>query len=78
MFSELPKLFGRDFAIGFFLPGVLYIVATLGIVAEFGLLPSLISIFPPQIKTDVLLSATTIGLTSWLIGVLLLALNRDY
>lgn len=72
MFSELPKLFDRDFAVGYFLP-----VACL-----FGALYGLLEVFHrayligPLKETNILVGTTLLSLIAWLVGVLLLALNR--
>jgi hypothetical protein len=34
MFGEMPKLFDRDFAIGYFLPVIGFLVANLGYTAQ--------------------------------------------
>jgi hypothetical protein len=71
VFGELPKIFDRNFVIAFFLPAAIFVVSSIGLFAGFGLFPSLISF----LRTDVLQGATTLGIASWLLGVLLLVLN---
>lgn len=72
MFSELPKLLGRDFAIGFFLPAALFVAACLGLDRAFP------SAFPrlDGVPTDVL-GAAALLFATWMWAVLLLALNRS-
>lgn len=72
MFSELPKLLGRDFAIGFFLPAALFVAACLGLDRAFP------SAFPrlDGVQTDVL-GAAALLFATWMWAVLLLALNRS-
>ena len=76
MFSDLPKLFDRDFITGYFLPATVYVLATLTLIVEFGLLPMLVVLLPPGVQWETLLGITAIGLVSWLLAISLLALNR--
>ena len=73
MFGELPKLFDRNFVIGFFLPVAIFITLSILIVNPYP--------FGSQARaflaTDLLVGTTTLGLLSWVGGILLLALNRD-
>jgi hypothetical protein len=73
MFSELPKLLGRDFAVGHLLPVSAFSMASLWLLTQFGLSPSLLPLF----QTDSLLGVTVVVLAAWLGSVLLLALNRE-
>lgn len=73
MFGELPKLFDRNFAIGYFLPVAIFLIASFNLLSNFNL-PSTLLLFTHK---DVLLDTTLLGLVSWLCGILLLALNRD-
>ncbi|MDP1624171.1 MAG: hypothetical protein Q8L64_00225 [bacterium] len=73
MFSELPKLLDKNFALGYFLPGTIYLISTVYLLDKFNLLPNLIN----QLQQDLLIGTTTIGLISWLIGVFLLGANRS-
>ncbi len=77
MFSiDLPNLFSRDFVIGYFLPAVLFISASFGLVAGFDLLPVLPNLFPSA-QASVLSSIAVIGLASILLGIFLLIANQD-
>lgn len=76
MFGELPKLFDRDFVIGYFLPMALFLVATLSLMAGYNLLPPLLSIVSQPTQLDLLLGTTLLGVASWLGAVVLLLLNR--
>lgn len=73
MFSELPKLFDRNFAIAYFLPVSLFMV-------ESGILLNILGYWS---KVEVLLTGNTVFdatvavVTAWIIGILLLVLNRE-
>ena len=71
MFGELPKIFDRNFVIGFFLPAVAFVSANLGLFLAFDLFSALISF----VRSDLVQGAGTLGITSWMLGVLLLVLN---
>ena len=68
MFSELPKLLDRDFAVGFFLPAAALCGATWVVLNVFGLTATL-----PNIET--LTSAAISIFVVWLLSVALLALH---
>jgi hypothetical protein len=72
MLGELPKLFGKAFAIGFFLPAAAFMLAVLGLSAEFGYSAAVI---PSLHQTDTLGAAVSIFVI-WMGGVTLMALNR--
>lgn len=84
MFSEIPKLFDRNFIIGYFLPGALFVLANLVLITSYELYTALlasvgigsIGVFLNQLQKDPLVLATTIGITSFLTGILLLVANR--
>lgn len=68
MFSELPKLFDRDFAVGFFLPGAVLSGAIFTVLNAFG-----ISATPQNLEA---LAGTAIAIAVvWLVSVTLLAMN---
>ncbi len=76
MFGELPKLFDRNFVIGYFLPFAAFLAVSavsIGLMGGFGLFPGLLTLS----KADILVGTTIYGLVSWLGGVGLLATNRD-
>jgi len=76
VFSELPKLFDRDFAIGYFLPMACFVGALYGMLAQFhhtDLIQNIVEIK----KIDTLLGTTLFGLAIWLISVILLIGNRS-
>ncbi len=76
MFGELPKLFGRDFAIGFLLPIAAFMPASVFVINSFW--PESVSWkLPASQKDEVLLGATVFIFAFWLGGILLLALNRS-
>jgi hypothetical protein len=73
MFGELPKLFDRNFAVGFFLPVAIFITISGLILSQYGFAPNIIAF----VATDLLVGTTILGLLSWVGGILLLAVNRD-
>jgi len=73
MFAELPKLFDRNFAIGFFLPFALAAAASLYLLDHYGLSGNIL----PVLQKDLIVGGTVYGLLSWLGGILLLVTNRD-
>ncbi len=66
MFSEIPKLFDRNFAIGYFLPAVIVIGLGIQIINWFHLGPNLIN----YLEANLIIGTTLIGLLSWLGGYL--------
>lgn len=73
MFGELPKLFDRNFAVGFFLPVAIFITISGVILGQYGFAPNMVD----YLLTDLLVGTTVIGLLSWVGGIVLLAVNRD-
>ena len=73
MFGELPKVFDRDFAIAYFIPVAAFLAASLQLLSGFGLVPGL----ETQLQQNLAIGTTVVGLVSWLIGVLLMAINRE-
>jgi len=73
MFGELPKLFDRNFAVGFFLPVAIFITLSGWILSQYSFAPD-ISTF---LGTQLLIETTILGLVSWVGGIVLLAINRD-
>src|SRR5215204_5353735 len=72
--GQLPKLFDRNFAIGYLLPVVVLVTVSFGFITEFDLSASLL----PLLTTDNALANTTlIVLGSWLLAILLMAINRS-
>ncbi len=57
MFSELPKIFDRNYAIGYFLPVAVFLVVSLGLIKGYGLLPQLL---PLDQRKDLLLGTTVL------------------
>ncbi len=70
MFSELPKLLDRNFAIGYFLPAVTFLAVSGYLLTKFKLIQLLL-----LSQTDILVGTTIAGLISWLGGIFLLAAN---
>lgn len=73
MFGELPKIFGRDFVIGHFLPATVFVGTSLWLVNEFFLLSRFFNLN----KIVVLAGTTLVGLITLIIAVALLVTNRD-
>lgn len=73
MFGELPKLFDRNFAVGFFLPVAVFITLSGLVLSQYGFAPDFIA----YMAQDLLVGTTVLGLVSWVGGILLLAINRD-
>ena len=73
MFAELPKLLDRNFAVGFFLPMIIFICFGVGFLQIVGIGQDLLS----NLGLDLLIETTIIGLVSWSGGILLLGANRD-
>lgn len=73
MFGELPKLFDRNFAVGFFLPVAIFIILSGLVLGQYTIVPD-ISAF---LGTNLLIGTTIVGLISWIGGIVLLAINRD-
>jgi len=73
MFSELPKLFDRDFAIGYFLPSAGFVAATYLLAVHFNLFSVLFEFSKESFLKDV----TSFGLVSLLGAIILLVANRS-
>ena len=73
MFGELPKLFDRNFVIGFFLPVALFITFSILIINPYAFGTQIMDF----LTTDLLVGTTALGMLSWVGGIVLLALNRD-
>ena len=76
MFSKLPDLFGRNFATSYFIPIVIFLLASLIILKD-------LTSFPVSIKLnttdqiEILLGTTIISLFAWIGGFLLTSINRN-
>lgn len=73
MFSELPKLFDRNFAIAYFLPVSLFMVASSWLLKATGYWIKIRS----MATGNTIFDATLAVFASWIIGILLLVLNRE-
>ena len=73
MFSELPKLLGRDFAIGFFLPVMLFLIVTNALFDAFDQ-SAAIAVFSQQ---SPLVDAALAVLVAWIGAVLLVSVNYE-
>jgi hypothetical protein len=72
MLADLPKLVGKDFAIGCLLPVAVFLVLTLSTAQSFDIWIALAQ----DIKAELAVGATLIVLVAWLMAISLLALNR--
>lgn len=73
MFSELPKLFDRNFAIAYFLPVGLFIAVSTWLLNLVGYWSNISTVF----TGDTLFDVTLVVFASWIVGILLLVLNRE-
>lgn len=73
MFGELPKLFDRNFAVGFFLPVATFITLSGWVLSQYGFGPGL----SEYLSIDLIVGTTILGVASWVGGIILLAINRD-
>lgn len=73
MFGELPKLFDRNFVVGFFLPVAIFITISVLIINPYPFGSQVVNL----LTTDLLVGTTALGLLSWVGGIVLLAVNRD-
>jgi hypothetical protein len=73
MFGELPKLFDRNFVIGFFLPVAIFVTISIFIINPYPFGTQVVDF----LTTDLLVGTTALGLLSWVGGIVLLAINRD-
>lgn len=71
MFAELPKLFGKAFAIGFFLPAALLLLGLAAILRGFGFAARF-----TDILSDGLLGVGVSIFAIWLTAIMMMALNR--
>ena len=76
MLTKLPDVFGRNFIIGYFIPSLFFILAFSIFAKEFNL-PFSIFKFSISTQGDLLILTTNIGLLSFIIGIILLSLNRE-
>lgn len=72
MFSELPKLFDRNFAMAFLLPFVVFSWLAVEILYLFGLSINLVSF----VQVDLVVRTVIVFLVAWLGGILLLVTNQ--
>jgi hypothetical protein len=73
MFGQLPKLFDRNFAIGYFLPVAAFVIVGYELLAGFGLTSDL---FPLLAQNNALVNTSIIAVASWFLAAFLLVLNR--
>ena len=73
MFTEVSKLFDRDFVIGYFVAAATLLVANLFLLDVFGASSQPISLD----RANMLTSTSVLIVIAWLVAVCLLAVNRD-
>lgn len=73
MFSELPKLFDRNFAIAYFLPVGLFIAVSTWLLKSVGYWAKISTV----LTGDTLFDVTLAVFAAWIVGILLLVLNRE-
>ena len=71
MFSELPKLFDRNFAIGFFLPVALFLIAALSVLAGIPAVSAHLAVGTKDLVTGL----TAAAVATWGLAIGLVALN---
>ena len=74
MFGEFPKLFERNFAIGFILPITTFLTISFTLLEKFGLLDTNLL---KLVEQKTLVGITIVALFTWLSGVFLLVFNRN-
>jgi hypothetical protein len=74
MWGELPKLLGKAFAIGFFLPSAAILLSFAGVASTFGYYRVVTRFF--KVSTTDWIGVTLAVFVLWMGGVLLMALNR--
>jgi uncharacterized membrane protein len=76
MFDAFPSLFERNFAVGFFLPVVVFLVTVAVLLDNFGLLGSIVTTVVGN-ELQFLVATSIFAFIAWLGAILLYALNRD-
>jgi len=76
MFGELPELFNRNFAIGYYLPVTVFVVINAVYADVYGIMPGLLD-FTNTSQVNVLVGTTILALISWLLSIILLGVNRE-
>ena len=76
MFGKLPDLFDRNFAVGYFLPTSMLIIAAVFLADAYGYHTQLLA-FNTQSSVDTSVETTLVVIISWLISVILLGANRE-
>jgi hypothetical protein len=76
MFGKFPEVFNQNFAVGYFLPMVVFIIISIVLLNNFGILPPTLTIDTTN-ETDVLVKTALVGLVAWFGGIFLLAINRE-
>ena len=73
MFSEIPKLFDKNFAVGYLIPSIVLLLGFQTLLYAFG-----ITYLPPYLTMDnPVVGSAVIVVLGWLVGIVLAATNRD-
>ena len=74
MFSEIPALFDKNFAIGYLIPSIGLLLGIQGLLAAFGVasVPGFLT------EQNVIVGSAVIVVIGWLIGIVLAATNHDF
>lgn len=78
MFAQFPKLFDRNFAVGYFLPFAIFLATVIAFLDLKGVLAAEDQAWltKERISGDLLIGTTLLGLVTWIGSVALLFLNR--
>ena len=76
MFTKLPDLFEKNFAIGFFLPVITFAFISISLLGKYELLPQFLKLNTAS-QTEFIFKIGIITLFSWLASILLLVTNTD-
>lgn len=77
MFSELPKLIDRNYAIGYATPSALFLLLLVLLLNDLGVINAT-AIYQSQLNSDPFLGTAFVVFLAWLVGLLLSAFNRGF
>lgn len=73
MFSGIPDLFDKNFAIGYLIPSLALLLGIQALLSAFGI----VSLPEPLTDTNPIVGTAVVVLLGWLVGIVLAATNRD-
>ena len=76
MFSKLPNFLDKNFIMGYFLPIVVFLTATLFLLDKFNLL-CIMNILNTVNQIGILIDATLLGMVAWILAVIFLGANKE-